>query len=432
MDSSPSIPLRKLGVDQRGVSAVLVALMTPVLVGAVGLAVDVGLWFGASQQTQRAADAAAMAAAQTYSAGITTPARLEEAAKGAARQNGADPARVSFRLLASGDEMEVTVADTAPSYFAKLFITTPIAVSSRSTAMAGMTMVAPCVIGMDKWPHDAAGVRVDSGSVPHSQTYIEAEDCAVHTNSSHVTGPGAGWGALAVFSGSIDADMVTVVGTAHVGSSAYASISPSPRNKAPIVSIAYSLTADASAMPTRPTSYGAGNHTLQPGRYPGGLTLGNGVNAEFAPGLYIIEGDFNVSGTAQLRNSSGVTFVVRNGTFNWDTNSNVRLEAPTTGALAGVLFWQHYTSGPCPWMKWNSFTRLNKVRNSGVMYFQSCPMRLADAEFETVPGTFTQVLAPWIHINGGGKLDIEWTNPIGVAASLRGGGTAPRLRPNET
>ena len=49
--------------DERGVSAVIIALSLTVLVGFAGLGVDTGLWYSIKRQNQSAADAAAISAA---------------------------------------------------------------------------------------------------------------------------------------------------------------------------------------------------------------------------------------------------------------------------------------------------------------------------------------------------------------------------------
>ena len=62
--------------DRRGVVAVAVAVLLPVLIGFAGIGIEVGLWFAIQRQNQSAADAAAISAALEYAAqfesGVTT------------------------------------------------------------------------------------------------------------------------------------------------------------------------------------------------------------------------------------------------------------------------------------------------------------------------------------------------------------------------
>jgi hypothetical protein len=75
--------------DERGVSAVIVALSLTVLIGFAGLGVETGLWYSIKRQNQSAADAAAISAAYEVLAGNTSVTNnLTPAATRAASQNG--------------------------------------------------------------------------------------------------------------------------------------------------------------------------------------------------------------------------------------------------------------------------------------------------------------------------------------------------------
>src|SRR6516165_1610749 len=75
--------------DERGVSAIMVALGLTVLVGFAGLGVETGLWYSIKRQNQSAADAAAISAAYEVLAGNTDITNnLTPAATRAAAQNG--------------------------------------------------------------------------------------------------------------------------------------------------------------------------------------------------------------------------------------------------------------------------------------------------------------------------------------------------------
>jgi Flp pilus assembly protein TadG len=79
----------RLRRDERGVSAIMVALSLTVLVGFAGLGVETGLWYSIKRQNQSAADAAALSAAYEILAGNTNlEINLIPAATRAATQNG--------------------------------------------------------------------------------------------------------------------------------------------------------------------------------------------------------------------------------------------------------------------------------------------------------------------------------------------------------
>ena len=81
-------PIGRVWRDERGVSAIMVALSLTVLVGFAGLGVETGLWYSVKRQNQSAADAAALSAAYEVLAGNTTVENLTAAATRAATQNG--------------------------------------------------------------------------------------------------------------------------------------------------------------------------------------------------------------------------------------------------------------------------------------------------------------------------------------------------------
>ena len=81
--------MRQVWRDERGVSAIMVALSLTVLVGLAGLGVETGLWYSIKRQNQSAADAAAISAAYEVLAGNTSvTTNLTPAATRAATQNG--------------------------------------------------------------------------------------------------------------------------------------------------------------------------------------------------------------------------------------------------------------------------------------------------------------------------------------------------------
>jgi Flp pilus assembly protein TadG len=81
--------IAKFWRDERGVSAVMVAVSLAVLIGFAGLGVETGLWYAIKRQNQSAADAAAISAAYEVLAGNTNVTNnLTPAATRAATQNG--------------------------------------------------------------------------------------------------------------------------------------------------------------------------------------------------------------------------------------------------------------------------------------------------------------------------------------------------------
>jgi Flp pilus assembly protein TadG len=99
--------LRWLSADERGGVAVYVAIALPLLLGSVGMGVDVGLAYTSRQAAQHQADAAAMAAALELARGKTAD-EAEAAATTDAEENGFVDTR--------GDTIEVESPPTSGAF----------------------------------------------------------------------------------------------------------------------------------------------------------------------------------------------------------------------------------------------------------------------------------------------------------------------------
>jgi len=80
--------LYRLGTDRRGVITVMLALLLPIMVGFVGLGVEVGMWFQLKRDVQTAADAAAIAGAYEAQDADSTSVTIQSAADADATLNG--------------------------------------------------------------------------------------------------------------------------------------------------------------------------------------------------------------------------------------------------------------------------------------------------------------------------------------------------------
>jgi hypothetical protein len=122
--------------SERGQVAVVVASFLVVLIGAAGLAVDVGSWYRADRATQAAADAAALAGAQALQDGTDPAATLAE---DYADKNGGGALDIAFGTRTHpNDLITVEVERPAPSYFTKVFGIESVDVNARATARAGV------------------------------------------------------------------------------------------------------------------------------------------------------------------------------------------------------------------------------------------------------------------------------------------------------
>ena len=136
--------------SEDGQAMLLTVLFLGVLVGAVALTLDVGVWFREQRQAQATADAAALAGAQALP---TDPSQALTLAQqyGNANGGGIGPGGITFRGdYEPNDTVVVSVKRTAPGFFAQLFSIMSVNVGANAAARAGVPEqvkgVAPIVV----------------------------------------------------------------------------------------------------------------------------------------------------------------------------------------------------------------------------------------------------------------------------------------------
>src|SRR5215831_7794500 len=153
----PASLLRRLLRDQRGLSAVTVAVSMPVLFGVAGLGIDAGLWYTIKRQNQSAADAAALSAAYEVIGGYTCPTDvstyLTPAATEAATRNnygGTTPVVTcpySDAVVASG--VKVTLSQTQNAWFSSWFPAFPTFTIANEAVAAVSNLPPACMMALN-------------------------------------------------------------------------------------------------------------------------------------------------------------------------------------------------------------------------------------------------------------------------------------------
>ena len=143
-----------------------------------------------------------------------------------------------------------------------------------------------------------------------------------------------------------------------------------------------------------------GIQPLTPGIYNNGIAMGNGAVVSMASGVYIVDGGtFSVQGGVTL-SGTGVTIVLGKGTSGYATldignGANLTLSAPTSGATAGLLFFQDPTA---PTSGTNYFRGGANEIMTGALYF---PKQTVSYSNGTTTSSCTQLLAYNITFVGG-------------------------------
>ena len=321
-------PLSGLARDRRGGTTVTVGLMLPVLLGGIGIGVDVAYWYIQESRMQQAADVAAFGAAmaaQRHAAEITF---VNDAADQDASAYGFQSDVVTIDAEARTVRVEIT--ERTPLFFASLFLDSEFDI--RVEATASWMAATPCVLALDP--------SMNSALLTDSNADIQGIGCTVQANSTSIS---------ALFSDSnsaVTADQICVGGGASTNSSAThtPTAETCPAAQDPFASM--TLPTVGGCTHTN-AEYDSVTTTMFPGVYCGGLTIKGNADIFFSPGLYIIQGGELFIDSNSIATGTDVSFYLtgNDGVLLFDSNSVVDLTAPTTGNYAGLLFFQNPAYG---------------------------------------------------------------------------------------
>jgi Flp pilus assembly protein TadG len=361
--------------DENGQTAVTAELGLLLVIGFVALAVEAGHLYNVKRQAQLAADAAAIAGALEIQAcgASNNCSAMQTAAQTALSENGLPGSTVATNCASSTGGLvvtvndppcalgardpnngksgfvEVTVSESAPTYFAKIIGIPSMSILAR--AEAARVGGGNCIYALD--PTASNSISVDLAAVVNS-------NCGMVDESNSDTAFGCNLLAA------VNATHISVHGGAE---SLLCGISPSPSTGATVPSPADPLaslpkpTVPQCGSSTGSPYYGAsgpitiaGTAVLSPSfAYCGGITILPTANVTFLPGTYVIKSTqgllginpggltialgANVSGTGvtfyNYGPSGGVTFLLSSVTL-----GGVTLTAPTSGTYNGILFFQ--------------------------------------------------------------------------------------------
>jgi hypothetical protein len=353
-------------------TTILFAASLAVIVGAVGLSVDVGSLCYAENKLHTAAEAVALSAALEVAPcfGATPCAAMQAAAKSALAENGYNNSTLTSNCTAGpvnslslminnppclrgasvdpntgkAKYVEALLSMPSPTYFTRLIGFNNVPLSARAEAVR--TSNPNCIYALDPSGPNAITVDILSTLTANCGIVDESSSSAAFT-----------CGILA----SVHATNLKITGGAQ---GLLCSASPPPRTNVPVPTPADPL----STLP-KPTVLSCGSSVLPPyhgsagpliilgtavlypdAAYCGGITVGPLANVTFMPGTYVIRSvglfggvSFSLLSTVTGNGvtfynygpQGGVTFTASSVTVGTFT-----LTAPTTGTYAGVLFFQ--------------------------------------------------------------------------------------------
>ena len=340
-------------LDGRGVSATMIAVAFPVLIGFGTLGAETGLWYTIKRQNQSAADAAAISAAYEVIAGKTNITKdLTPAASEAAAQNGytgAPPLVVhpySDTIVNNG--VAVTLQQTQPALLASLFLPS-VTIATKAVAVIKV-LNNPCILALE-----TTGTDIEVGA----SSSLDVPNCSVAANST-------GRNSIDIQSntGSITATTLVTRGEISFLGNPVDPIAPPPEFAlasrpligAPSVADPYASKLNhtflTSRMPT-PCATWTGVPPIAPYCYDQ-MQFSAGAVIDLTPGVYYVtNGNFSVASGAAVtcttcNGAKGVTVILTTlnpnggtiGNVQIPSGSSVTLQAPNSGTFSGLLFIQ--------------------------------------------------------------------------------------------
>lgn len=320
---------------QRGIFALWIVVMLPLLIGLCVLMLEWTHLFSARQQQVSATDAASVAVAFQVVSGDS--ARNIGAAKAALALNGyasIPPGALSVEHPPlggpfAGDPLAARVSLTLdpgrllPAAFPGIAPTLTTHATARFRRQSCLLVLAPT--GDDRLTIVANAL-------------IEAPACAMQVNSSGVA-------ALRINNKvQLTAQDIRIVGGASISGSA--TVIPTPITGSPVVDDPMAAIAEPVAGACTFNNYVViGTQNLSPGNYCGGLRLNANSRATLAPGNYLISG-----GLLELRNNAQITgdgvsiFLLDSARILANSSVIVRLTASQIGPYAGIVIFESRTA----------------------------------------------------------------------------------------
>jgi hypothetical protein len=402
--------------DTSGIIAIMVVLLVPVMVGMMGLTVDVGLWYAAKRTMQNGADAAALAAGtELINGGDSTD--ITRAAQADADRNGYNATTdtlvvnnppTSGGSIGDDGSVEVIITRELPLFFSTIFLKEAITAQARAVVNSVFEDEF-CILGLD--PTESKAVEV-------SGTATATFDCGIAVNSDAGNALSVGGAA------EVSVTTVTTVGDIDIVGGGDLETDAPPRRGAAVddpyddLEVPDFLDCDE---PVGGTAGGGGNsgtsvsgtETFDAGGgifvFCNGFSANSGADVTFEPGTYIIDqGDFQIAGGASIT-GEGVTIILTSsgadnkiGKIQITGGAAITLSAPTedlAGAdgFSGVLFYQDRNVSSNA-SKSNLIAGGSELDLAGALYFPSQSLKFAGGS--SLGDGCTQLIAQKVTITG--------------------------------
>lgn len=334
----------------RGSFSIVISLGAVVLIGGIGIGIDVARLNQQRAVIQTAVDAAALASAYEMGLASTDENDIEAVAIQYIQLNFADisvsPVEsdegITINVAVASDRKKVTVdlAYVWRPLFAHLVSDTVTPIRASATAsLAGDQSI--CVVALD--PENNRSLYFSGAST------IRTNDCGVYANSTSEAG-------LEINASGAFLDATsTYISGGYLGDNDNFNAMPitdSPPIQDPLraralpsIDVCEPQNTELFFSPgaaRRDARFKNDVLTLLPGTYCGGLSVTGKVEVQFEPGIYVfLDGKVEIKGNATIRGENvGMFFSGAASTFEFTGSSQVDLTAPEEGPMAGILFFE--------------------------------------------------------------------------------------------
>jgi hypothetical protein len=399
--------------DERGSTAIILAIALPVIAGFIALGVEVAYWQVTHRTLQDRADLAAYAAAFDLAAGASQT-QVRERARQEATRNGFDEQTGTITVnqppltgAFTGDTaVEVILTQSAPLYLSRLFINIERGFRARAVARVRTEGARGCIVSLENSASDAVQFT--------GNAEISLNGCDVFANSTHT---------FAVRTGGNARLTTQCVGTAggfaqHGNSSMTLTDCEAPRQYQPPVADPFANVPEP-AVPGGCTPHPdlggppSKQHTVDPGRYCNGLHLR--ANVTLTPGIYAIDGGtFRINANSTI-SGSGVLFYLYNGAkLEFNGNTTINLSAKDSGPYDGILVFSE-RAGP---LRTSVINGNASSQVTGAFYLPNQEMQFQGNG--TVGGDCSPVVARRLYFRGNTRFSYDCD--LDLAPELSGGG----------
>jgi hypothetical protein len=392
---------------RRGIALIWIAIVGMVLIGLAGLALDTGYVLWTAHQLQNAADAAALAGAnsvafdtaQSTADAVFTAAANKAAGASVQLDAGSDVTigsydRAARSFSAGGSKPDAVKArarrtDGSPGGPLNLVFGPMFGISTSNVSREAIAVTSPLrpgVILLNRTANPSLELK-GTGS-QGAKVKITGDGTLVINSNSNTA---LSWNGQA----SISAAGLYITGndTAVRTGSIYPTGSL-VLNSPPVTDPFAALPPPAQGI----NRNGSSGPNILPGYYPNGLPKGD---LTLAAGVYYIDGGISLKGNETINATAGVMIYLRTGGVSMGGNTSISISPPTSGTYKGISFYQDRSnSSPV------TLQGTPGANNSGVLYFPASHVTLAG----TPIGTGSQLIADTLEVQGNALANINYDN----------------------